>query len=332
MNSYLIGNKIVCTVPVNHTDCIGEGYTICKELKIQSCSDCGDLVINNGLLLCDCRDSWNCHLCANDRPYWNPVERGDLIYFQFQQFDTVNGDDPNVPGSQGWNTPAANFTIHSCCDDSELNVNQAVVAQSYVGLYETQDYKGNSTFTNIQQISFNVDQIISQGFGNFSEDHCFYFKFNIGEDSFCSEPYKLNSCRKKTVMIEGEYPASSLDCFGYFYGRPTWSVGEPFTYVNQYRVRGSFELTNVEIEKETVTKHLKAVSASTCEVWLLRTIGLPERVAKLLVGMFAAYEIYIDGAIYQIEKGVDKNNEIGSQWLLEVSFKRCDCFPDFTCV
>ena len=70
-------------------------------------------------------------------------------------------------------------------------------------------------------------------------------------------------------MIEGEYPASTLDCFGYFYGRPTWSVGEPFNYVNQYRVRGSFELTNVEIEKETVTKHLKAVSASTCEVWLL---------------------------------------------------------------
>ena len=137
MNSYLIGNKIVCTVPVKD-DCIGEGYTICKELKIQNCSDCGDLVVNNGLLLCDCGDSWNCHLCANDRPYWNPVERGDLIYFQFQQFDTANGDDPNVPGSQGWNSPFANFTIHKCCDDSIINVNQAVVAQSYVGLYETQ--------------------------------------------------------------------------------------------------------------------------------------------------------------------------------------------------
>ena len=152
--SYQIGNKIVCEVGIPDVPCVGEGYTICKPLQIQNCSDCGDLIVNNGLLLCDCGDSWNCNLCTNDRPYYNPVNDNDSIFFQFQQFDVLNGDNPEQPGVNGWGTASAKFQIFSCCGESQLNYSKTVVLNDYVGLFETQDYKGNSTYQNIQfQIS-----------------------------------------------------------------------------------------------------------------------------------------------------------------------------------
>ena len=329
--NYQYFNTIYCTVDAKIDDCQGEGYTICTDLVIQDCADCTNLVVNNGLILCDCEDSWNCNLCANDRPYWNTVNYRDSLYFQFQQYDATNGNNPEIPGVAGWGTSAAFYTIHRCCDDSQISTDGSEVVKAFVGLYGQSDYKGNETFTNIQQIQFNVASIISQGFGNVDEDHCFYFKFQFGTEIFCSEPFKLNSCNNKTVLIEGVYPAGMTDCFGYYYGRPVWSVGDAFTFVNQYRVKGSFELQQIEVEKEVVTKRLSATSATTCEIWLLRTIGLPQAVTKLLTNIFAAKEIYFDDLLYQIEGGVEKNNETGSQWFLETNFKRCDCFPDYSC-
>ena len=330
--NYQIGNKIYCTVPTMD-ECIGEGYTICTDLILQNCTDCPGLVINNGLLLCDCSDSWNCHLCSTDLPYWNTVNANDILYFQFQQPDPINGNDPLVPGTINWTmSPNLNFKIFECCSDLELSVDNEVIQDAVVGLFSETDYKGNVTYNNLQQISFNVEQIISQGFGNFDEAHCFYFTFQLFDKEFCSEPFKLNYCNKQSVLLEGYYPPSVRDCFDYYYGESfEWNVGQAFTYRNLYRVRGSFELQSIEIEKEVVTRHLQAVSSSTCEVNLLRTIGLPERVTKLIGGILASKEIYIDGLIYQVEGNIDKNNDTGSQFYLETQFKRCDCFPDFSC-
>lgn len=330
--NYQLNNRIFCEVP-SPGDCFGDGYTICRTLDLLNCSDCPGLVINNGLLLCDCGDSWNCRLCANDRPFWNVVNDNDEICFQFQQPDKVNGVDPNAPGVNGWGT-WANFKVFRCCDDTEIL--KVTPSAAYVGLFEQTNYKGDSTFTSIQQICFSVGQIIDLGFGDFSSDHCFYFKFYFGNgeevfEEFCSEPFKLNSCKNSTVLLEGVYPDTVLDCFGYFYGLPVWSVGTPFRYSNKYRVRGSFELNSIEIEKQLVTKYLKAVSSSKCEVYNLKTFGLPEEVTRLISEIYASRDLYVDGLLYQLDGNVEKNNDTGSQWFLESTLKRCDCFPDFSC-
>jgi len=332
--NYQINNTIFCDLDASGLP-IGQGYTICRDLQLLNCSGCPGLVINNGLLLCDCSDSWNCRLCPSDRPFWNIIEPNDEICFQFQQPDTYNGTDPNAPGSSGWGQ-WANFSVFRCCDDSEILFRNDPVLNSYVGLFEQQNYKGDSVFNSIQQICFSAGQIIEDGFGNFDEDYCFYFKFYFGDpktgfEEYCSEPFKLNSCSNKTVLLEGIFPDSVLDCFGYFYGLPVWSVGTPFQYSNKYRVRGSFELQAIEIEKEVVTRYLKAVSASKCEVYQLRTYHLTEEVARIVSEIFTSRDLFVDGLLYQIDGNVEKNNETGSQWFLESTLKRCDCFPDFSC-
>lgn len=332
--NYQINNTIFCETD-SEGKFVGQGYTICRDLNLLNCSDCPGLVINNGLLLCDCGDSWNCRLCPGDRPFWNIVNATDDITFQFQQPDKVNGTDPNSPGVNGWGS-WANFKVFRCCDDEEIVFDASPVLAAYCGLFEQQDYKGTSTYNSIQQISFSVGQIIEQGFGDFDADHCFYFKFYFGNgeevfNEFCSEPFKLNSCDNKTVLLEGVYPDSVLDCFGYFYGVPVWAAGTAFRYTNKYRVRGSFELQALEIEKEVVTRYLKAVSASKCEVYSLRTYGLPEEVARIISEIYTSRDVYVDGLLYQLDGNVEKNSDTGSQWFLESTLKRCDCFPDFSC-
>ena len=132
-------------------------YIICKELQILDCGsgDCDVAVVNNGLYLCDCGDSWNCHLCANDKPYFNPVEQGDELTFQFQQIDTINGIDPNVPPVSGWDSGFVTAEIWSCCDDEEPIATMITdfATQYFVGLYPVYNYNGSVDFFSIQQRS-----------------------------------------------------------------------------------------------------------------------------------------------------------------------------------
>jgi hypothetical protein len=338
--NYIIGNTAVCEIDSDFTSCADNlSFTRCKTLKLLDCGedDCPNLVINNGLLLCDCGDSWNCNLCANDLPYFNTINAGQRLYFQFQQPDNMNGTDPSAPGSFGWDSAFASYEIFKCCDDTQIE-GGGMVWKKYVGLFEQTNYKGESTYNSIQQISFDVNAIITNGFGNFDENHCFYFKFTFATDetglqteTFCSEPFQLNHCLNSTVGLEGVFPASTLDCFGYYYGLPVWSVGSEFVYRNEYRVRGALELQSVEIEKELVTRYLKAVNSSTCEIYRLSTYGLPERVVLLISNILAARDLYANEKLYQLDGGIEKNNEIGSQWFIETKLKRCDCFPDFSC-
>jgi len=338
--NYILGDKAFCEVTVDYTDCAdNESFTRCRTLELLDCGDdiCPTLVVNNGLTLCDCGDSWNCNLCGNDLPFFNVVNSDDQIHFQFQQPDGMNGTDPAVPGSFGWNSAFASFEILRCCDDTPI-VGDTMTCGEYVGLFELTDYKGISTYRSIQQICFDVGAIITEGFGNFDENHCFYFKFTFATDAigveteeYCSEPFQLNHCLNSSVLLEGVYPASTLDCFGYFYGAPVWSVGTAFTYRNRYRVRGALELESIEVEKTVVTRYLQATKSSTCENYSLATYGLPERIVKLIANILAARDLYANNKLYQLEGAVEKNNESGNQWFLETDLKRCDCFPDFSC-
>jgi hypothetical protein len=133
-----------------------------------------------------------------------------------------------------------------------------------------------------------------------------------------------------SVLIEGVY--QNRDCDGYFYGLPVWSVGDPFYYINKYRVRGVLERENFEIEKDLVTRQLMATNSQICENYTLNTYNLTEEVAKLTSTIFAAKEVYLNGKLYQINGNIEKNNDTGSQWYLTTKFKRCECFTDFSCI
>jgi len=125
----------------------------------------GTLIIDNGLVLSDCSDQWNCNLCGNDLPFWIPFENGDSFDFQFQQPNQIteviceNGFLPEAFLSNE-NAAFATFGIYTCCDDQPLIIDEeiidAIVEQQYIGSFNSYDYAGNLTVNPIQMIRFRL--------------------------------------------------------------------------------------------------------------------------------------------------------------------------------
>lgn len=324
---------------------------LCTEVRNSCGKDCSPLIATNGLVLCDCNDSWNCKLCLNDVPFWIPFESGDTIDFQFHQDNQIK----EPPCEFGWlpsdlvglaDTAFATFQIRSCCDDQALEITEEmfpiIAPNHYVGNYILTDYAGNQSTNPIQMIRFNLSAIQTYMVGA-GLDPCFYFIFNFSNtaycipftettNEFCSEPFKMVPCSngEKTQLIESVFPRT--DCFNFYYGTNfTAGDGIPFQYSNKIRVPGSFERTNFTITKETIGATLRTTAAQYCENWLLRTMNLPETYVKLLVNIFTGRDVYVNGTEYQVQGEVAKNNEIGSQWFLETTFERCECDKSLTC-
>jgi hypothetical protein len=350
-DSYRVANVINCDVtePCEYPD--PNARILCVDIRNTCGQDCTKLILENGLILCDCGDSWNCKLCLNDVPFWVPFETGDTIDFQFQQPDEIVGvecengwlpTDLLVPGV----TSFATFEIRSCCDDQALEITEemfgVIAPNHYVGNYTSIDYAGNQSTNPIQLIRFNLAAIQTYMVGA-GLDPCFYFLFTFtatrqclgvteATTEFCSEPFKMVPCSdgEKTQLVESVYPRT--DCFGFYYGTNfTSGNGTPFAYSNKIRVPGSFERTNFTITKETIGATLRTTAAQYCETWLLRTSHLPETFVKYLVNVFTGRDVFVNGTEYQIQGEISKNNEIGSQWFLETTFERCECDKSLTC-
>jgi len=318
----------------------------CQQIEMLDCGDgpCDKLIINNGLLLCDCEDSTNCNPCFNDRAFWNVINPTDTLTFQFQQIDMVNGQNPAGPFGFWGTEQFANGYIRDCCTGEYLGgaENPSTIVfysgSAGVGVFPVRDYKGDITWKNIQQIQVFPEFFIPEMEAQFPNwDGCFVFEwvFNEGTDDeyrVCSEPYKVNPCPDKndTVMLEGQFP--NLDCFGYYYGDE--AVGNSmanFPFVNQYRVYGSMEQTSFGIEKQFVGTYMKTVSSDVTENWLFRTIGVPSPVAKLITNILAAETVIVDGVEMVADGEVPKNNETGSQWFIDAVMKRVDCSKTYSC-
>jgi hypothetical protein len=348
-NSYQTGQAVFCDATEEFVFPEPFARVLCFDLE-NFCVGCDSLNVDNGFVLCDCGDSWNCNLCANDVPFWIPFELGDTYDFQFQQKNKMT-----VSCENGWlptdllsptDFAFASFEIRTCCDDTPLEITEemfSVIAPNhYVGTFETTDYSGNITATPVQQIRFDLGAIATYLAAE-NLDPCFYFLFTFSasndclpasetNSTFCSEPFRITPCSdgKKTQMVESVYP--KLDCFGYYYGTNFQNGGTtPFQYSNKIRVPGSFERTNFTINKETIGSSLKTTSAQYCETWLMRTANLPERFTKNLVNVLTGRDVYVNGVEYQIQGDIAKNNDTGSQWFLEVSFERCECDKSLTC-
>lgn len=322
----------------------------CNNLIINPCNgspgggglqgDCGLTVINNGLILCDDTDSWNCNLCPNDLPYYNPVVLGDPFMFQFQQWDYINGQYPWV-GIAGWGT-MAEAQVYDCCTDTLIAGDVLSFAfEDFVGIYNTVGYNGLDNWTNIQQVSLDLTTIYNNGMAvNPDWDGCFYIKFifydagGLPINTFYTEQFKFESC-ENTILLEGVY--GRKDCFGYYYGNPTanpnnWAgVGNPFQYRNTYRVKGSFELDGFEINKNFVGTRQFTANTERIENWIFRTNRLPPRVARLISNILAAETVYVDGRDYIASGTITKNNETGNQWFLESQLKRVTCSQTTSC-
>jgi hypothetical protein len=316
---------------------------LCGTLQIFCGSNtfCSGLIVGNGLVLCDCGDSWNCNLCGNDTPFWIPFQNGDTYTFQFQQPQTIVGHGGWYSNGTSYDG-TAQFTITTCCG-KEIEIGdrqfENIVVNQFIGEFQTTQVGGNATISPIQQIEFDLyaiaELLISQGY-----DPCFYFNFTFadkkGEEkqTFCSEPFKLEVCadKKQSVLIESEY--SSTDCFGLYYGTNFTQTfgGLPFPYSNQIRIPCAFEQTNFNITKSIIDTSQKTTNSQVCENWEMNTFPIPQRFAKLLASIVAGADIMIDGVEYQTSGEIPKNNEIGSRWWITIKFEHCECSKSLTCL
>lgn len=329
---------------------------LCAELQIQcgnGTSGCGPLAVGNGLVLCECSDSWNCNLCGNDTAFYVPFVPGDLYTFQFQQPIAVK-QEPGQPGL-GWTYPGlespfdegvCNFEVLSCCGDKPLRISEielfnTIVAQAFVGSFEQAAYNGEVTTVPIQQLQLDLGAIYeamqSQGLGD-----CFYFKFCFADRAtalpqgeaicFCSEPFKLLPCEFKgqSVVVASQY--GNQDCFGLYYGnQATANWGQAFAYQNTIRVPAAFEQVNFNLTKTIIETSNKTTGSQVCENWVLNSYALPQRFVKLLATIFAGANVTVEGVEYQTQGEIAKNNELGTRWFIEQNFEHCECSNNLTC-
>tara|TARA_R110000868_G_scaffold339118_3_gene599868 strand:+ start:1588 stop:2661 length:1074 start_codon:yes stop_codon:yes gene_type:complete len=337
------------------TNCIGnfidQYYRIvCADIRVLNCANCG--VISNGLLTCDPTSaSWNCGLCANDLPFNIPIGEDDVLDYQFQEIDTLNGLDPNNPippvfGQYSWGTGAADVFLKDSCTGNYLEdglgnpLSLVTYTTNYfVGSYQTTAYNGTVTYQNIQQIQLPFKQIITDFKVQFPNSDTFFleFAFDLGTTGtyyFYTESYRIVNC-KNTVLIEGSY--KSKDCNNYFYGGNGNQVyydttqGNYFPYSNQIRIPATIERTGFTVSKEFVGTYQRTTGSQLTENYMLYTDRVPERLAIYLANLFSSEKIYINGTEFIMDGDVSKNNDTGSQWFIEANLKRIDCSKTFSC-
>jgi hypothetical protein len=286
-------------------------------------------------------------LCPNDLPYWNLVKRDDILNFQFQQLDNLNGQQPTPLSSNGWFTGLCDFRIYDCCTDVMYTGSVISSAVDYFsGIYNIPDYKGQPFYKNIQSIQISVDEVLNLADTQFPGIDCFYLEFRFETSdgstpssmvSIFTEPYKLDTC-KDTLVIESTFPMS--DCNGYYYGNDiivhdslngSYPNGVSFPYSNEYRVPSYLERTGFSIKKEFVGVYPKTTSSQKQDNWKFTTNRLPENVAGQVADIFTGGTVYINGNEFIVDGDMNKNNETGSQWFMDIDVRQQDCSISFSC-
>jgi hypothetical protein len=343
--SYQQGSTVYCDISQGCAELVDSfDRTICAQIEILACGSgdpdnpCGTAVVNNGLLLCTCEGSDRCPLCENDLPFNNILNYGDEIFIQLQQIDNVTGQDPNgtFPDFEDW----AFIGIKDCCSGDLVQqigggpLNAATIAtSSFVGVFPVRNYRGEISWSNIQTIKIDSDEIFDLLAAQFPEGNGCFSLVIEGEylDFFlCSQPYKRNPCpeKKSTILLEGIYQGT--DSFGYYYGEEAIGTGL-FTYSNQYRVEGVVEQLNFDISKEKIGNRMIPTSSTILGNYSLRTQRTPSSIARLITNILAAPDVRVDGFAYLSDGEVSKNNEIGNQWFVEARLQRIVSQQSFNC-
>ena len=329
-------SKIICDITtLNPSTDLG---SFIRSQRIKLTTGCLGVnpVVNDGLIVSNLTDQNNCNLCPSDLPFFNLVNTTDRLNFQFQQVDNINGQNPAIPFTAGWEVSPGGGTIVAkgevidCCTDAVVHTFVTdVAANYYVGLYELKDFEGNASYTNIQAIEINPNLISSD---------CFYFKFeirnvdNTGFDVFYSEPFVKNTCNDQSVLIEGFYTPGAIDDFGYYYGDPVTTFGTAFKYSNAYRIRGQVQKIGDEIEKAFVNNVTKPTQSQRCENYALRLYPAPEYAATKIANNMNGKQIILNETPgFEITKGISKNKESGNYWIVDTELQICGKINDFSC-
>jgi hypothetical protein len=346
---YIYGNTLYCDQS-DETCTVADMQhrTVCFDLRVLDCggtpdNPCGLAVVNGGLYLCAPTDSWNCNLCPNDLPYFNPVDQYDVLKFQFQQIDNANGNTPGGPWSYGWgyltdpNVFAAGKIIDCCTGNPiekspgvDLEVMDILGGVDFVGIYGTTNYQGITEWNNIQQIYLKMDLLLPylQAAGTDCFYLEFYFDVNLTPYTLYTEGFRFEKC-VDTLLVEGFYNVK--DCYNQYYSDNVEGIGNWGNFYYQYRVKGFVEMQSISLNKEFVGNNQRTVSSQVTENYLFKTFGLPLQVVKFLANMLSAPVVKINGVEYIVDGDIAKNNDVGNQWFLEVPLKRINCSQTFGC-
>jgi len=174
------------------------------------------------------------------------------------------------------------------------------------------------------------------------KEPCFYVLWRFPKTNSClpegdvikiyTEPFKYRECDKFPYIYNVESTYSYLDCYGNYYGNNfSEGLGNAFVYSNRIRIPGSFEQLSFNITKEKIETSLKTTAMQICENWVLKTTHLPIGFAKFVTNVLAGKNVLIDGTEYQIEGDLTRNNDIGTQFYMEIPAQNCNCSKSLSC-
>lgn len=337
------------------TNCIGvtpdyNHRTVCNTFSMVS--TCGLSGPNSGsMLLLDPNQGWNCNLCSNDIPYNQPVATTDTLYFQFQEIDNINGQNPNQSGLAGWGSGLCEVYAKDCCTNNYFSDPafpgtpyplSLYCSEYFVGVFNMPDYKGNPFYKNIQGIQIPMDVFYTDFKTQFPASDCFYleFVFNKGtlatpvEIKYYTNPYQFTNNCVSTLLLQSTF--GSTDCNGHYYGDkiigfPNNTSGTPFGHSNHIRIPAVVERTGFSIAKEYVGVYPKVTSSQLQYNYQMNSYRIPEQVAIYISNLLTGQFVYANGIEFLIDGEINKNNETGSQWFIEANMRQIDCSKTFSC-
>lgn len=324
--------------------------TICNTFNMVS--TCGLTGPNAGsMLLTDPNKGWNCGLCANDIPFNRPVATDDILHFQFQEIDNINGQNPSIIGTVGWFNGLCDVFARDCCTNNYLDepgnpgTAQSLVFYSsnyFVGVFNVPDYQGNAFYKNIQGIKIPMDVFYTDFKAQFPNSDCFYLEFVFNKGSlvapnnvfYYTNPYQfINNCQN-TILLQSTF--ASTDCDGHYYGDKiigfsSQTVGTVFPFNNEIRIPAVVERTGFSISKEYVGVYPKVTSSQLQHNFQMNSYRIPEQVAIYLSNLLTGQHVYANYIEFLIDGEINKNNETGSQWFIEANMRQLDCSKTFSC-
>jgi hypothetical protein len=179
-------------------------------------SNCNE--INDGGLLDDRSEGYNCTRCPNDKEYAIPVFPTDNLYFQFNFPDYRNTDVTNP--TKGWrdatNSSGSDWYVGAGLLDA---CSGTPVSAGDIDIYST-DYGAHYVdgMGSIQTAVIDASMLATIGVD------CFYFSFFYKKadgsiEYFYTENFRMiRLCQDGYLELEGIYPEGATDCFGYLYG------------------------------------------------------------------------------------------------------------------
>lgn len=146
----------------------------------------------------------------------------------------------------------------------------------------------------------------------------------VGNSITCNSGlYKKVRC-EDTILITSDR-TSGRDCKGIFYGFPTGeAIQNDSRYRLNFRLQGSIEPIAYPISRE-VTEDGVTVGGSYSERARLRTAGVCRYDAELLAAVLASESFFIEGESWETATDVEKNNENGNLWWIDVTLEREIC-------